>query len=188
LLDLMGEVVASLEILETFAALAQFVSIVAFLLWFRRSYANLHLHGVSNLKYRDNAAVWPFFAPIFSVFRPVQVAWDLWKKSRQQLKEYGSRSSYTFVSVSIVAWWICFLLMGLVNGLVALFLKEPIPPGKMVESLQLSIFANSTTTVAAAVTLAMIVALSKQQRALYDIHYRIEAERLAALEPQYEEE
>ena len=56
-------------------------SAVLFLNWFRRAYGNLRRAGVTYLRFSDSMAVWSWFIPVVSFYRPVQVMNEIWTET-----------------------------------------------------------------------------------------------------------
>lgn len=89
----------------------QIILMVLFLIWFHRAHQNLNALGASNLKYSPGWAVGGFFVPIWNLFRPYQVAGEIWKASnpdyhttKLSLWQNGKQSSL------VIWWWLLYLL------------------------------------------------------------------------------
>jgi hypothetical protein len=88
---------------EDFAAvgLAAFlVTSIVFLVFFHRAYSNLTVLGPSERRYGTGWSVGSWFIPILNIFRPKQIANDIWR---------GSDGSPVPV---IFHWWWAFWLLG----------------------------------------------------------------------------
>jgi hypothetical protein len=57
------------------------VVVVMFIRWFKRAYANLPALGVPKLRYRRGWAIWGWFFPFLNLYRPKQLANDIWRGS-----------------------------------------------------------------------------------------------------------
>ena len=99
--------VASLGGLTAFAAanasahvtLGLFVAtVIAFLVWFHRAYEIVHV--AEGTIHPPSMAVWPWFVPVFNLFRPYQVATEIWRKTGPV--EGGGHSPLLMV------WWALF--------------------------------------------------------------------------------
>jgi Domain of unknown function (DUF4328) len=88
--------------------LAALVTAGVFISWFYRAYRNLRRLGVQNLRYGPGWAIGAWFVPILSLFRPKQIANDIWRGS-----ERGVEVSVQWRQVEVPAlihwWWGLFL-------------------------------------------------------------------------------
>lgn len=97
------------------AALAQLVvyvaTVIAFLAWFWRAYRNLPGLGIREPRFRSGWAIGAWFVPILNLFRPKQIANDIWRATAPDALANGWRS-YRGESVSglLHAWWALWLL------------------------------------------------------------------------------
>lgn len=78
---------------------------IAFLVWFYRSYRRLGRLYPESTNYGPAAAVWGFFVPILNLFRPIEIALEIWRKT------HLDRSWQLYI------WWLTYLLAGLVGSL-----------------------------------------------------------------------
>lgn len=72
------------------------VTAVAFLVWFYRAYQVVNLAEGS--VHSPDQAVWTFIVPILNLFRPYQIATEIWRKSSPTNGEFGH-------SPLLIAWW-----------------------------------------------------------------------------------
>jgi hypothetical protein len=97
---------------------------VSFLLWFFRAYANLPRLGMRNLRYTPGWAIGSWFIPIFNLFRPKQIADDLYRATHGgTLHSAGSLKAQP-VSPLLHWWWALFLLQGFLANTAARLLIE----------------------------------------------------------------
>jgi hypothetical protein len=92
--------------------LALLVSAAVFIAWFYRSYKNLRRLGVQNMRYRLGWAIGAWFVPILSLFRPKQIANDIWRGSERGV-EVGAQWRQVEVPSLVHWWWGLFLAQGL---------------------------------------------------------------------------
>src|SRR4029077_16520575 len=98
------------EILVDLTGLGRFivsiVAVVAFCMWFYRAYKNLKGWRIPGLKYSPGWAVGYFFIPILNLFRPYQIAQEIWKASDPQVPlEAGFRWHDNKGSSLVGTWW-----------------------------------------------------------------------------------
>jgi len=96
-------------IIAAIYTLVYFVSVVTFIQWFRRAYANLHTVS-NNLLYDEGWAAGGWFVPILNLFRPYQIMKDLYIKTNSYLS--AKLEGYKKVSNEglIMSWWILWII------------------------------------------------------------------------------
>ena len=94
-------------------SIAQFiigiVTIVFFLMWFRRAYGNLRRLGIVKLRYGDVHTIWSFIVPILNLFRPYQIAKEIYIKTQKSINFYKPLYIPKTEIAFIFAWWMAFL-------------------------------------------------------------------------------
>jgi hypothetical protein len=83
---------------------------VAFLLWFYRVHRNLRGLGAAGLEYSSGWAVGGFFVPILNLFRPYQIAREVWKGSDPNA-DPADPTAWRLAPVSplLLGWWLAWL-------------------------------------------------------------------------------
>jgi hypothetical protein len=136
---------------------------IAFLAWFARAYRNLARLGVPGLRYASAWAVGAWFVPILNLFRPKQVANDIWRATDPQLRSDGWHGR----DVSPwLHWWWAFWVAGGVFGNQAAFAQ--IQAHTMSEQLRASSFAivaDILFAVGAAFAIAVVSVVTLRQEA-----------------------
>ncbi len=96
-------------------------TLVLFIVWFYRVYANLGALGAGELRYGIGWAAGAWFVPILNLFRPKQIADDIWRASDPERGEGGWRGGP--VPVVYGVWWTAWLawLVGGTAAAVAMF-------------------------------------------------------------------
>jgi Domain of unknown function (DUF4328) len=96
---------------QAIVGLAQFgvliVGAVFFLRWFHRAYANLRALGAAT-QYGAGWAIGFWFIPILNLFRPKQMADEIWS---------GSGDDGEPAPGVVTWWWVAFILSGIVGQL-----------------------------------------------------------------------
>jgi hypothetical protein len=104
--DLREGLIAGLTLIATV------VTIVLFIRWFRRAYRNLPALGAEPLRFKSWWTIGGWFIPIANLFRPKEMANDIWRASdpdappRQGLSWHGADVPTLFL------WWWLFFLVG----------------------------------------------------------------------------
>lgn len=86
---------------------------VAFLFWFSRAYRNLRALGAGGLRYGHGWAVGAWFVPILNIWRPKQIANDIWRASDPDLPPQARLDwEGEPVPILFLAWWLSYLATG----------------------------------------------------------------------------
>jgi Domain of unknown function (DUF4328) len=85
---------------------------IAFLFWFSRAYQNLGPLGAGRLRYGHGWAVGAWFVPILSVWRPKQIANDIWRASDPEAPPNQASTWRAEPAPGLyLAWWLAFVGM-----------------------------------------------------------------------------
>jgi hypothetical protein len=89
-----------------------FPTVVVFCMWMWRSYRNLLLMEVRGLSYSPRWAVGAFFVPILNLFRPCQIAQEMWRASAPDLPADHRHRSWRHAPGSAIVglWWAFWLI------------------------------------------------------------------------------
>jgi hypothetical protein len=83
-----------------------------FITWFFQAYKNLRRLGVQDLRFGNGWAIGAWFVPILSLFRPKQIANDVWRGSERGADASGGWKQVPVPSL-VHWWWGLFLTQGL---------------------------------------------------------------------------
>ena len=86
-------------------------SIVFFVRWFHRAYSNLTALG-AELRFSTRWAIWGWFVPILWLWRPKQIANDIWRGSDPSARSV--HITKTEVAGLISVWWAAWIIDGFV--------------------------------------------------------------------------
>jgi hypothetical protein len=87
------------------------VTIVLFLMWFARAYKNLVALGATDLRFTHGWAVGAWFVPILNLWRPKQIANDIWRASDPALQPTAGASwRERPVSGLLTLWWLAWVV------------------------------------------------------------------------------
>lgn len=93
------------QVLAIVHLLAYIVSVVFFILWFRRAYYNLHQRFPGKLDYSEGWAAGAWFVPIISLFYPYKIMKELYvytdEYNTMNQPGYESKTKTTWVGI----WW-----------------------------------------------------------------------------------
>ena len=89
------------------------VSVVTFIMWFRRAYYNLH-QQVRPLLFSEGWAAGSWFVPILNLFRPYQIMKELYTETKQLLARtelsYSEQFSTRYLGILWTFWIITSFL------------------------------------------------------------------------------
>lgn len=110
-----GDIVGSYDAYSRWTDLQSLLLLISagvFIAWFFQAYKNLRRLGVQNMRYGNGWAIGSWFVPILSLFRPKQIANDIWRGS-----ERGTDVQAGWKQVPVPPlvhwWWGLFLAQGL---------------------------------------------------------------------------
>lgn len=104
-----------------FAQFALFIACgIVFLIWIHRAHRNLPSLGATDLRFTPGWAVGWFFVPIMSLFRPYQVASEIWKASDPEVNIADGTAWKSVATSPIVGWWWTFFLISNFLGQIVL--------------------------------------------------------------------
>jgi hypothetical protein len=136
---------------------------IAFLAWFSRAYRNLARLDVAGLRYTPGWAVGAWFVPILNLFRPKQVANDIWRATdpRQHNAGWHGRDVSPWLQ-----WWWAFWVAGGVFGNQAAFAQlEAKTVSEQLRASSFAIVADVLFAVSAALAIAVVSVLTIRQEA-----------------------
>jgi Domain of unknown function (DUF4328) len=101
--------------------LVTFIAVViVFLTWFSRAYKNLGSLGASGFRFTPGWAVGAWFVPILNLWRPKQIANDIWRASDPAAAPaQGSVWREQAISPLLTIWWIFWIVSGYLGNLTA---------------------------------------------------------------------
>ncbi|HZT80485.1 MAG TPA: DUF4328 domain-containing protein [Gemmataceae bacterium] len=131
---------------------------ILFLIWMHRSYKNLTLFGVRGLEYSPGWAVGAFFVPILNLFRPCQIAQEMWRASDPDAPPDPPDAWQQSSNSGVIGVWWGFWLVATVFGYVAALMSRH---GDMAQEGFIASIASDALWVVAAL---MAILFVKQTR------------------------
>ncbi len=142
-------------------------SVVLFLNWFRRAYGNLHRIGIKTLEHSETMAVWSFFIPIISLYRPYKIAKEIAIETRNKLTEIIPDIK-TKLNLSILGfWWALFLITNYIGQFAFKSILKSDTIEQMITSTQAYMVSDFMDIPAAIITLIMIKNISRYESLLF---------------------
>jgi hypothetical protein len=136
-------------------------TVVLFCMWMYRSYRNLQDMGVEGLEYSPGWAAGSFFVPILNLFRPFQIAQEMWRASAPSAPADEPRAwRRKGGSPVIVFWWVAWLVC---NVLSRFAFRGNLAGENNPELAKLNLAAEVVSAVAALFAIVMILRLRRRQ-------------------------
>jgi len=135
-----------------------------FLRWFHRAYKNLGTLGAGALRYSTGWAIGSWFIPILNLFRPKQIANDIWRASEPGAQESGWWSQAR-VPALVHLWWGLFLISGFLGRAALSASGNPETIGAAQTATGLTIATDLTSVAAGVLAILYIVRVTERQRA-----------------------
>ena len=143
-------------------------SIVLFLNWFRRAYGNLHRIGIRTLEHSETMAVWSFFIPIISLYRPYKIAKEIAVETRNKITEIIPDNN-TKLNLSIIGfWWAIFLTTNYIGQFAFKSILKSDTIEQIITSTQAYMVSDLSDILAAIVTILMIKHISRYESLLFE--------------------
>jgi len=139
-------------------------TIVLFLMWFFRAYRNLPRLGAAQLRYGHGWAIGAWFVPILNLFRPKQIADDIWRGSDPELPPAAGDSWRAGLVPAVFGWWwALWLISTVVDTQSARLLFRADTPGELLAATIVSL-AGYLLSVPAALLAAKVVRRTTQRQ------------------------
>jgi len=84
--------------------IAYLTSAIAFIMWFRRAYFNLH-QKFDNLSFGEGWAAGSWFVPIVNLYRPYQIMQELYKKTKKHIDSLAHTGHINLSAKALGLWW-----------------------------------------------------------------------------------
>jgi hypothetical protein len=151
----------STDVRQGLVALAQTIvfifAVVMFIRWFKRAYANLRALSVPELRFRVGWAIWAWFVPFLNLWRPKQIANDIWRGSDPELPPdqnpaWGDRP----VPALFQFWWAGFIILNfLYNAALRLSLRADEIP-EFSDAAVAYLFADSLSAITGVLAILVV--------------------------------
>jgi len=145
--------------------LVHVLTVIAFCMWFYRAYKNLKLWKITGLKYSPGWAVGYFFIPFLNLFRPYQIAQEIWKASDPQVSvRAGSQWRDNKGSNVIGAWWASWIFANIIGQIAfRMSMSQRSTMADQKASILAEVISESVSILAGAVAALMILKIQSRQ-------------------------
>lgn len=116
---------------------AMLVSMIWFIMWFRRAYYNLGVL-VHDLNYTDGWAAGSWFVPFINLVRPYQIMKEIYTRSREILFKNGHPEE-TLSDRFLGLWWTLWLISTVADRVIGRYIKDAESVDQLINATQLSL-------------------------------------------------
>jgi Domain of unknown function (DUF4328) len=131
--------------------------IVLFIVWFHRAYSNLPALGATHLRWGTGWAIGAWFVPILNLWRPKQIANDIWRASDPQTPpQQGASWRERDVPAVFQWWWAAYLVTQWIgNGALRASLRAD-TPSELARSAIIYALSDAFDILAALLAIAVV--------------------------------
>ena len=105
------------QIIGIIYLIAYIISAIAFILWFRRAYFNLH-QKVKNLSFSEGWAAGSWFVPIVCLYRPLQIMKELYVETPKYINSKDDSPQIDLSTRFLGLWWALWIINGILGNVV----------------------------------------------------------------------
>lgn len=139
------------QIIAIFYIGTYILSVIFFIMWFRRAYYNLH-QTEAKLQFTEGWAAGAWFVPFLNLVRPYQIMEEIWTETQRQS---GSKQ-YPTVTMLIGIWWGFWILGNGVNRVSSRMARD-ISTVPELQNATLASMIGDTLTLVALVLIVIII-------------------------------
>jgi hypothetical protein len=155
------------DMIRAIVSIAKFaiiiLSIIFFIMWFRRAYYNLRTLPWHNARYTDGWAAGAWFVPIINLWYPYQIMIDIWRGTQNALKErLGEPQASTIVGW----WWALHLISSFYDNISTRFGWNAEGIDELITSTQLDFVGEIIAIPAIIITIVLIKRTSNFEKEL----------------------
>jgi len=141
------------------------LSMIFFIMWFRRAYYNLHCLSWNYARHTEGWAAGSWFIPIISLYWPYQIMEDIWKGTQNAIRErFGEPQSAAIVGW----WWALYLVNNFFGYFVAFANGDTAGVDELLTATKVEFVGEIISIVAIIVTIRMIQRTSNFEKELLE--------------------
>jgi hypothetical protein len=145
------------SVVEVFKFIALLASGVAFIRWFHAAYRNVTLLAPVEVTYKPGWAIGAWFVPILGLWRPKQIADEIWHASELQPQPAQPPANRLGKTTTVLTlWWAFWIISSLVGNVSTRFFFGSDTLGHIRETDKLHIVALLLDIVAAALAVVVV--------------------------------
>ncbi len=139
-------------------------TVIVFVIWFHRAHANLTSLGARDLRYTSGWAAGCWFVPIMNLYRPVQIAQEIWRHcAPSTLDEDGFQDTKARNSVLIGLWWAIWIAANVIGNFALQALLDASTPEALQAATVADMIAEVVAILAALLAIAVVSSIDARQ-------------------------
>lgn len=155
------------DLMDALVGLAQlglFIgTVVIFLLWFRRAYANLHRMGIGYLKHKESWSIWSWIVPIVSLWYPAGIMGEIWTETGEQNRKLNTGVAPAEGKFMIGIWWTLFIIGNIIGRFILRTLFKDETLEDLIYSTQLTLWSDGLQVLEGAALVYVVWAIGKME-------------------------
>ncbi len=166
---------ATLNDLRQFACnmiylVAFIVSIITFIMWFRRAYYNLH-QRITGLQYGEGWAAGGWFVPVISLFYPYKIMKELYVETEILLSKHPVPEVPKANTVIVGWWWGLWLTSNFLSQILLRSSRDANTISELLVSTELSMIHSTLGIVVGLLAIKVIKTYSHSEKILFEIKW-----------------
>lgn len=146
------------------------VTVIAFIVWFRRAYRNLPGLGRRDLRFKRGWAIGAWFVPLMNLVRPKQIANDIWRGSSgpdgvEPSERVPPHWTQRPVPALLHWWWFVYVVGGIGGNITARALFGAHTLADQISASTASVVSDAIDILAAILAILVVRALTARQEA-----------------------
>ncbi len=155
--------------------IANIISIVTFLQWFRRAYFNLSTQ-VPKLEHSENDTLWNWLIPFVNLYAPYKMMQALYKKTDEILSDKLRLYIYGLSPKYLGWWWALWIINGVMERIIYSQSKNADTIPKLLTTTNLGIISSILGVFLCLITIKIITDYSKIEPLLFELKEKTEEE------------
>jgi hypothetical protein len=139
------------------------LSMIFFIMWFRRAYFNLQQLQWNYARYSEGWAAGGWFIPVINLFYPYQIMVDIWRGTQNAIKErFGEPQSTALVGL----WWATYLINNFFAYISSFVTRESDSIEGLMSATIMECISEIISIVAIIITIRIILRVSSFEKEL----------------------
>ncbi len=156
-------------------AVIHVISIVTFIMWFRRAYYNLHQKTIY-LNHSEGWAAGAWFVPFLNLVRPYQIMKELYNETRNLLYEKRMTATEKLSSGFLGFWWALWIGNNVLSQIVLRMSRSASGISELIDMTVWGMCSSIMGIILAGVTFKVIKDYAAAEAALYELDQEPEYE------------
>jgi hypothetical protein len=158
------------QTISIFLLIANVISMITLIMWFRRAYYNLH-QKVNYLSYSEGWAAGSWFVPIICLFRPYQIMKELYVETKKILTRNGMSDKVNYTTDYLGWWWALWIITAFIGNFIFRYaLKDANTIDEYIILTVAQIISSLLSIPLAIITVKVIKDYNKVEPVLFEIN------------------